>query len=174
MIPVVTTLLTNGLSLLANAFLAKGKEYIEEKTGVDLSQPELSEGDLLKLKQFQLENETELRRLQHEDNKLEAELEKTRIEADVAFHTSTQATARVEAQSADEYVRRTRPSLARKSFYAGLGYIVVSGFIFPVINAVKGLSLPVLDAYILGAIYAPCLTFVGVRSVEAFSRKGKT
>lgn len=174
MAPIVTTLLTNGLSLLANAFMAKGKEYVEEKTGVDLSQPELSEGELLKLKQFELENEVELRRLQHEDNKLEAELEMKRLDADVAFHTSTQATARVEAQSADEYVRRTRPSLARKSFYAGLGYIVVSGFIFPVVNAIKGISLPGLDAYILGAVYAPCLTFVGVRSVEAFSKKGKT
>lgn len=76
MLPIVTTLISNGLSLLANAFLAKGKDYIQEKTGVNLDNAALSNSDLLKLKQFELENEKELMQLKHEDNKLDAEIEK--------------------------------------------------------------------------------------------------
>ncbi len=173
MIPIVATLLQNGLSLLANAVLAKGKDYVQKKTGVDLEKASLSSEELTRLKQFELENERELMKLRHEDNKLDAELQKAYLAADVSFNQQANETARVEAQSADEYVRRTRPKLARQSFYAGLGYIVISGFVFPIIDAIKGTNLPGLDAYILGAIYAPCLAFVGVRSIEAFSRKGK-
>ena len=46
MLPVVTALLGNGLSLIANAVLAKGTSFIKEKTGIDLNKPQLSEKDL--------------------------------------------------------------------------------------------------------------------------------
>lgn len=75
MLPIVGTLLTEGLSLLGNAVLAKGKEFVEEKTGIKL-EPNMSEENILKLKQFELEHEEELQRLQIEDNKLEVELYK--------------------------------------------------------------------------------------------------
>lgn len=71
----VAGLLKAGLGLVANAALAKGKQWVEEKAGVKL-QPEMSSEDLLKLQQFQLENETELQRLRVEDNRIDAELEK--------------------------------------------------------------------------------------------------
>lgn len=73
--PILAALLQNGLSLLGNAFLAKGKDWVEAKTGVSLDKP-LSEESLLKMKQFELENELELQKLQHEDNKLDFELRK--------------------------------------------------------------------------------------------------
>lgn len=72
---ILASLLQNGLSLLGNAFLAKGKDWVEAKTGVSLDKP-LSEESLLKMKQFELENELELQKLQREDNKLEFELRK--------------------------------------------------------------------------------------------------
>lgn len=75
MLPIVGTLLTEGLSLLGNAVLAKGKEFVEEKTGIKL-EPNMSDENILKLKQFELEHEEELQRLQIEDNKLEVELYK--------------------------------------------------------------------------------------------------
>lgn len=83
MAPLIAALLKAGLPLIGNAVLAKGKEYIEEKAGVKLQDGELSEPEYLKLKQFQLENETELRALQVEDNRIAAELEKARL-ADTA------------------------------------------------------------------------------------------
>lgn len=75
MLPLIAMLATQGLNLVGNAALVKGKEWIKEKTGVDLGKADLSQDDYLKLKQFELEHEEELLRLQHEDNKLDKELE---------------------------------------------------------------------------------------------------
>lgn len=75
---ILASLLQNGLSLLGNAFLAKGKDWVEAKTGVSLDKP-LSEESLLKMKQFELENELELQKLQLEDNKLDLEMQKLAV-----------------------------------------------------------------------------------------------
>ena len=69
MIPIVSALLQNGLSLLGNAVLAKGKDWVEEKTGVKLDQP-LSAEDTLKLRQYEMDHEEELLRLRIEEKKL--------------------------------------------------------------------------------------------------------
>lgn len=78
MIPVIAALLSQGLSLVANAAMAKGTEWVEEKTGVKLG-PQPTPEDLVKLKQFELENETELRKLQIEDNRIELEYFKAEL-----------------------------------------------------------------------------------------------
>lgn len=71
MLPVfLAPLLQQGLSLIGNAVLAKGKDWVEEKTGVKLDQP-LSAEDTIKLKQFELEHEEELLRLRIEDKRLD-------------------------------------------------------------------------------------------------------
>lgn len=87
---ILASLLQNGLSLLGNAFLAKGKDWVETKTGVSLDKP-LSEESLLKMKQFELENELELQKLQLEDNKLDLELRKLEY-ADTGSARSREAT----------------------------------------------------------------------------------
>lgn len=76
--PFVITLLSQGLGLLGNAALAKGKEWVEEKTGVQL-QPDMPPEDLAKLRQFELEHEEELQRLKLEDNKLDLETFKAEV-----------------------------------------------------------------------------------------------
>ena len=63
-------LLSQGLSLISNAVLAKGKDWVEEKTGVKLDQP-LSAEDTLKLRQYEMEHEEELLRLRIEEKKLD-------------------------------------------------------------------------------------------------------
>ena len=70
--PFVAPLLAQGLSLIANAALAKGKQWIEERSGVKL-RPEISPEELTQLRQFELEHEEELQRLYLESNKLELE-----------------------------------------------------------------------------------------------------
>lgn len=81
MLPIAAFLLEKGLSLAANAVLAKGKEWVEEKTGIDLSDPEpkLTPEQLTQIKQWELENETELAKLRVEDNRLELEGFKTEV-----------------------------------------------------------------------------------------------
>jgi len=69
-IPVfLAPLLSQGLSLISNAVLAKGKDWVEEKTGVKLDQP-LSAEDTLKLRQYEMDHEEELLRLRIEEKKL--------------------------------------------------------------------------------------------------------
>ena len=69
-IPVfLAPLLAQGLSLLGNAVLAKGKDWVQEKTGVNLDQP-LSAEDVLRLKQYEMDHEEELLRLRIDEKKL--------------------------------------------------------------------------------------------------------
>jgi hypothetical protein len=73
--PLLKPLLANGLGLVANAVLAKGKNVIEEKLGVELK-PDMSPEDLAKVQMAQMEHEEELLRLKIEENKLDlAELD---------------------------------------------------------------------------------------------------
>jgi hypothetical protein len=62
-------LLSQGLSLIGNAVMAKGKDWVEEKTGVKLDQP-LTADDTLKLRQYEMDHEEELLRLRIEEKKL--------------------------------------------------------------------------------------------------------
>ena len=62
-------LLSQGLSLIGNAVLAKGKDWVEDKTGVKLDGP-LSDADATKLRQYEMDHEEELLRLRIEEKKL--------------------------------------------------------------------------------------------------------
>jgi hypothetical protein len=70
MIPIVGALLQNGLSLIGNAVLAKGKDWVEQKTGVKLGE-NLTPEQVTALKQAEMEHEEELLRLKIEENKLD-------------------------------------------------------------------------------------------------------
>ena len=70
MIPaLLAPLLSQGLSLIGNAVLAKGKDWVEDKTGVKLDGP-LSDADATKLRQYEMDHEEELLRLRIEEKKL--------------------------------------------------------------------------------------------------------
>lgn len=79
MLPIVGMLLEKGLSLLGNAVLAKGQDVIEKELGVKLSQ-DMSDADIMKLKQYELEHEEELLKLQLEENKLDLEAYKVHVQ----------------------------------------------------------------------------------------------
>jgi len=59
-IPLVAALLKEGLGLLGNAVLAKGKEVVEEKLGVDLSTAVGTEQGRIQLKQLEMQHEEAL------------------------------------------------------------------------------------------------------------------
>jgi hypothetical protein len=72
---IITPLLGNGLNLVANAVMAKGKDYVEKKLGVELK-PDMSPEDLAKIQIAQMEHEEELLKLRLEEDRLDlAELE---------------------------------------------------------------------------------------------------
>lgn len=60
--PLLTTLAQKGLSLVGEAVIGKGKEWVEEKTGVTL-RSDLSSEDRMKLEQWQLEHVAELEKI---------------------------------------------------------------------------------------------------------------
>jgi hypothetical protein len=72
---ILTPLLGNGLNLVANAVMAKGKDYVEKKLGVELK-PDMTADEIICLKTAEMEHEEELLRLRLEENKLDlAELD---------------------------------------------------------------------------------------------------
>ena len=75
LLPILQPLLSNGLNLVANAVLAKGKKVVEDKLGVQLK-PDMSPEDMAKVQIAAMEHEEELMRLRLEEDKLDlAELE---------------------------------------------------------------------------------------------------
>lgn len=70
--PIIQTLLSNGLGLVANAVMAKGQAWVEGKTGVKIG-PNMPPEQIAQLKQAEMEHEEELMRLKIEENKLDLE-----------------------------------------------------------------------------------------------------
>jgi hypothetical protein len=169
MAPFIVALLNSGLRLVANAALVKGKEFIKEKTGVDVDQATLSEADQLKLRQFQAEHEEELLRLQLEDNKLSLEETKAYL-VDVADARKTQ-TAVLMSSEAPWYAKAIQPALAVLMVLATVTlftlFVMWSG---DVPKEVDGTTkfLPALNAtqkdiviYILGVLSAAVTQILG-------------
>lgn len=70
----IAALVSNGLSLTANAVLARGASWLKETTGIDLDlekDPKLTPEQLTLIRQRELENEQELHKLAMEDKKLD-------------------------------------------------------------------------------------------------------
>ena len=75
LVSILTPLLGNGLNLVANAVMAKGKDFVEKKLGVELK-PDMSPEDLARVQIAQMEHEEELLKLRLEEDRLDlAELE---------------------------------------------------------------------------------------------------
>lgn len=74
---IVGVLLKLGLPLIANAFVAKGRKWVKDKTGVDLQEAatNISGADATSLRQYELEHETELMQIQLEKDKIGERLE---------------------------------------------------------------------------------------------------
>lgn len=70
MMPIIQSLLGNGLSLVANAVMAKGQAFVEDKLGVKLT-PNMPPEQVAELKIKEMEHEEELIRLRIEENKLD-------------------------------------------------------------------------------------------------------
>ena len=77
---ILAPLLANGLNLVANAVMARGKDYVEKKLGVELK-PDMSPEDLARVQIAQMEHEEELMRLRLEENRLDIEAFKAEAEA---------------------------------------------------------------------------------------------
>ena len=167
--PFVLALLSSGLRLVANAALVKGKEFIQEKTGVDLDQAALSTEDQAKLRQFQAEHEEELLRLQLEDNKLGLEETKAFL-ADVADARKIQSEIQMSA-NAPWYAKAIQPTLAAFTLLATIllfgMFVYWSGDMTEVVDGKPTLVHRINDTqkdiiiYILGVLSAAVTQILG-------------
>ena len=77
MVPIVAALLQQGLGLLGNAILAKGKDVVEKKLGVTIPDDpmQLTSPKLVELKQAEMKHEEVLRELaiRQQENEIKAE-----------------------------------------------------------------------------------------------------
>jgi len=94
--------------------------------------------------------------------------------------------AKIEAVSNDEYVRRTRPMIARWSFYSGAAYSIFAEFIqvFVLVSdsigiddlISKEMSNDIITKFIsanngaepliAAALFSPCMAYIGVRTFD--------
>lgn len=153
--------------------LLGGKDGLGSQV-VDLFSKKIPDKDLA----AQLAHDVEVlfERNSHEIDKLELEVE---------MDYEREVTKRVEAEqsSNDTYTKRTRPHIARMSFYSGTGYIflhvlttVVSPYVqVDVYDAALMMMVPAVGPIVplyptlLGMIFSPALTYMGVRTFDKWS-----
>jgi hypothetical protein len=87
--------------------------------------------------------------------------EEARLKDEQEAHRQQQETIRSGDNATDEYVRRTRPTMARQSWYAGAGYIVAME-ILKAFDVTKTGAVVELAMIIL----APSMAYIGFRSLD--------
>lgn len=109
---------------------------------------------MLKLRELAVQEEASIR----EHIRL---MEEARLKDEQAAHAEQQQTIRSGDNATDEYVRRTRPMMARQSWFATVGYVI--GFetlkAFGVIQTGASVELALL-------VLAPAGAYLGFRSLD--------
>jgi len=149
----VTNLLSSGLSLLGNAALVKGKDWLEKETGIDLSKQQLSPEDQATLRKYEMNHEEELIRLRQDDDKLLAEVEMAYL-ADVQSARGMQAAA----------LAQTDVFSKRFVYYFAIGWSVVSAIYIGLITfrAIPEANIRFADTtlgFLLGSILSGMFQF---------------
>ena len=153
-VALVGSLLTGNLP----GAMAAGMSLVTSATGTDSPEQALAELQsnpeaMLKLKELYYANEESVR--QHI-----AEMERLRLEDAQKEHGETQDTIRGGDVATDEYVRRTRPMMARQSWYATIGYVI--GF-----EGLKAFDVGTGASMELALILiAPASAYLGLRTVD--------
>jgi hypothetical protein len=111
---------------------------------------------MLKLRELALKESDSIR--QH----IQA-MEEARLKDAQAEHAEQQETIRGGDQSGDEYVRRTRPMMARQSWYSAVAYVVG----FELLKAAGVQTSASLDLAML--LMAPAGAYLGFRSLDKFT-----
>ena len=107
--------------------------------------------------------------MQLELEKIKAEREKNQLAHDLGLYTQEQQTHRTEAKHGNDYVKETRPRIARQS--AAVCFIYVLTFeLIELISRIMGNTVDGADWQIASALLTPCLGYMGMRTLDAFSK----
>ena len=129
---------------------------VEDKAEAVMRKLQTDPEALARIQEMEVQERMQLRQLQFK----QAELAITDKQHQ---HEQQQETIRTGDTAEDEYVRRTRPKMARQSFYAGAIYVLL----FELLTAfdVGGGA----DMALAGALFSPALAYMGFRTLDAFS-----
>lgn len=139
--------------------IAAGVALVSSATGTNdpqaaLAQLQSDPATMLKLKELAVQEQASIR------SHLQS-MEELRLKDEQAAHHEQQETIRSGDNAQDEYVRRTRPLMARQSWYATVGYVV--GFellkVFGVIQTGAVVELAML-------LVAPAGAYIGFRTFD--------
>jgi len=143
--------------------IAAGVSMVQSATGADTPEQALQvlqqdPASMLKLKALYYANEESVR--QHLEAMTRLELEDKQAE-----HGEQQQTIRGGDVSTDEYVRRTRPMMARQSWYATIGYIIG----MELLKAAGVVSTgPVVELALI--LIGPAGAYIGFRTVDKWKK----
>lgn len=144
--------IATGISLITGA---TGTNNPDEALSVLQKNPEA----MIRLRELANKEQESIR--QHIKNMHELELKDKQHE-----HEQTQKTIQEGDKSTDEYVRRTRPQMARESWYGTMAYCLVSG-----VAKAWGQDIFVIEIALI--LISPAGAYLGLRTVDGFTRKGK-
>jgi hypothetical protein len=144
--------------------IAAGVALVSSATGVGdpdavLAQLQGNPESLVKLKELAYQNEASIRSHIEVMERLELEREQAQLADQQASHAQTQDTIRQGDNATDEYVRRTRPQMARQSWYATMGYVIV-------FEGLKALGVFESGASfeLAGILLGPAAVYLGLRT----------
>lgn len=130
---------------------------VEDKAEAVMRKLQTDPEALARIQEMEVQERMQLRQLQFEQAKLA-------ITDKQHQHEQQQETIRSGDNAEDEYVRRTRPKIARRSFVAGAAYVLI----FELIAAFT--DFEGADMALAGAIFSPALAYMGFRTLDAFSK----
>ena len=93
------------------------------------------------------------------------------LEAEREMFVAQQKTVQAELHQSDLYTKRTRPKIARQSWYITALYALAGTFL-PVLPKDLGLQAPAMQWEMFLVLASPALTYMGVRGFEKW--KGTT
>ena len=101
----------------------------------------------------------------------DAEFKQMEIQAERDQFVAHQKTVQAELHQSDLYTKRTRPKIARQSWYVTALY-ALSGMIIPALPESWGLQAPAIQWEIFLVLASPALTYMGVRGFEKWKNGG--
>lgn len=144
--------------------VAAGVALVTNATGVGDPEAVLAQlqGDpttVVRLKELAVQENASIRAHIETMARLEAEREQAKLADAQASHSTTQTTIQSGDNATDEYVRRTRPKMARQSWYATMAYVI--GF-----EGLKALDVFTMGASfeLAGILIGPAAVYLGLRT----------
>lgn len=131
-----------------------------------------------KLAQLPPEQLVQLEGLKVQLQQFQLERDKAKMADQQAAHHEQQETIRNGDNATDEYVRQTRPLMARLSLYSSIAYVMVMS-LGQQAGAVAGafghaFSMPAPDWDISLMLATPALGYLGFRTLDGFARYSKS